>query len=113
MDRIRSDLEESTRNDGNPGDRRGLPREPSSDHRKHQRQHLVARNRDLVEKKKKGKAEIAHLSGTVSIEETEKVVPDAGGEQVAPRQEIPNVGKVSYFKDTEGNIFGALEPAAQ
>jgi predicted enzyme related to lactoylglutathione lyase len=46
-----------------------------------------------------------------SIEETERAVPDAGGEQVVPRQEIPGVGKVSYFRDTEGNVFGALEPA--
>jgi uncharacterized protein len=45
-----------------------------------------------------------------SIEETERTVPDAGGEQVLPRQEIEGVGKVSYFKDTEGNVFGALEP---
>jgi hypothetical protein len=46
-----------------------------------------------------------------SIEDAEKSIPDAGGEQVAPRQEIPGVGRVSYFKDPEGNIFGALEPA--
>jgi len=46
-----------------------------------------------------------------SIEQAEKAIPEAGGEQVAPRQEIPNVGSFSYFKDTEGNIFGALEPA--
>ena len=45
-----------------------------------------------------------------SLEETERAVPDAGGEQVLPRQEIPDVGKLAYFKDTEGNIFGALEP---
>jgi predicted enzyme related to lactoylglutathione lyase len=45
-----------------------------------------------------------------SIDETERKVPDAGGEQVVARDEIPGVGKVSYFKDTEGNIFGALEP---
>ena len=48
-----------------------------------------------------------------SIEDTEKAVPDAGGEQVSPRQDIPGVGKVSYFRDTEGNIFGALEPAGE
>jgi predicted enzyme related to lactoylglutathione lyase len=46
-----------------------------------------------------------------SIEETVRAVPDAGGEQVVARQEIEGVGKVSYFKDTEGNIFGALEPS--
>jgi uncharacterized protein len=47
-----------------------------------------------------------------SLEETERTVPDAGGEQVLPRQEIPGVGLLAYFKDTEGNIFGALEPAS-
>jgi predicted enzyme related to lactoylglutathione lyase len=46
-----------------------------------------------------------------SIDEAEKAIPDAGGEQVVPRQEIPGVGKVSYFRDTEGNIFGTLEAA--
>jgi predicted enzyme related to lactoylglutathione lyase len=46
-----------------------------------------------------------------SLEETERRVPDAGGEQVLPPQEIPDVGKLAYFKDTEGNIFGALEPS--
>jgi predicted enzyme related to lactoylglutathione lyase len=52
---------------------------------------------------------------TVGVEDigaTEKAVPEAGGEQVVARQEFPGVGKVSYFKDTEGNVFGALEPAA-
>jgi uncharacterized protein len=46
-----------------------------------------------------------------SIEATERAVPDAGGEQVLERMDVPEVGQLSYFKDTEGNIFGALEPA--
>jgi predicted enzyme related to lactoylglutathione lyase len=45
-----------------------------------------------------------------SIEETERAVPEAGGEQVVERMEVPGVGQLSYFKDTEGNVFGALEP---
>ncbi len=48
-----------------------------------------------------------------SIEETERAVSEAGCEQVVPREEIPGVGKVSYFKDTEGSIFGALEPVEE
>jgi uncharacterized protein len=48
-----------------------------------------------------------------SIDETERRVPEAGGEQVVARDEIPGVGKVSYFKDTEGGIFGALEPVGE
>ena len=47
-----------------------------------------------------------------SIDAAEKSIPDAGGEQVLARQEIPGIGQLSYFKDTEGNIFGALEPEA-
>ena len=43
---------------------------------------------------------------------TEEKVKEAGGEQVVDRQEIPDVGQLSYFKDSEGNIFGALQPAS-
>jgi predicted enzyme related to lactoylglutathione lyase len=46
------------------------------------------------------------------IEATEAKVKEAGGEQVVDRQEIPEVGQLSYFKDTEGNIFGAMQPAS-
>jgi predicted enzyme related to lactoylglutathione lyase len=45
-----------------------------------------------------------------SIEETERAVPAAGGQQVLDRVDVPDVGQLSYFKDTEGNIFGALQP---
>jgi uncharacterized protein len=45
-----------------------------------------------------------------SIEETERAVPAAGGEQVVERIEVPEIGLLAYFKDTEGNVFGALQP---
>jgi predicted enzyme related to lactoylglutathione lyase len=45
-----------------------------------------------------------------SIEDIERAVPAAGGEQVLDRMEVPAVGQLAYFRDTEGNIFGALEP---
>ena len=45
-----------------------------------------------------------------SIEETERAVPAAGGAQVLERMEVPEVGQLAYFTDTEGNVFGALEP---
>jgi uncharacterized protein len=38
-------------------------------------------------------------------------VPEAGGEQVVDRQELEGVGSFAYFKDTEGNIFGAMQSA--
>jgi predicted enzyme related to lactoylglutathione lyase len=37
-------------------------------------------------------------------------IATAGGELVVEPHRIPGVGSVAYFKDTEGNIFGALEP---
>jgi predicted enzyme related to lactoylglutathione lyase len=32
------------------------------------------------------------------------------GQIVQPKAEIPGVGWLAYCKDTEGNIFGVLEP---
>jgi predicted enzyme related to lactoylglutathione lyase len=51
---------------------------------------------------------------TIAVEDLDAIearVPEAGGEQVVDRREIPGVGQLSYFKDTEGNILGALQPA--
>lgn len=45
------------------------------------------------------------------IDATEAAVRDAGGEQVVDRQTMENVGSFSYFKDPEGNVFGAMQPA--
>jgi uncharacterized protein len=61
-----------------------------------------------------GDAVIAYVC-TVDVDDiavTEQKVKEAGGEQVVDRQEIGEVGQLSYFKDTEGNIFGALQAAA-
>jgi predicted enzyme related to lactoylglutathione lyase len=41
----------------------------------------------------------------------EAAVPEAGGEQVVDRQELEGVGAFAYFKDTEGNLFGAIQTA--
>jgi predicted enzyme related to lactoylglutathione lyase len=46
------------------------------------------------------------------IQAIEKQIKEAGGEQVVDRQEVPEVGQLSYFRDTEGNVFGALQPAS-
>ena len=39
----------------------------------------------------------------------EENVVAAGGEQVLDRRAVPGVGWLSYFKDTEGNVLGALQ----
>ena len=59
-----------------------------------------------------GQAVIAWV-GTVDVvdlDETVERVEAAGGEQVVDRMAVPHVGHLAYFKDTEGNIFGALQP---
>ena len=61
-----------------------------------------------------GDAVIAYVC-TVQVDDiqaTEQKVKDSGGKQVVDRQEIPDVGQLSYFKDTEGNIFGAMQSAS-
>jgi len=60
-----------------------------------------------------GQAVIAYVC-TVQVDDladTERRVGEAGGEVALPRDEIPGVGHLAYFKDTEGNIFGALQPS--
>lgn len=44
-----------------------------------------------------------------NLGETEKTVLASGGSQVRDRAAIPGVGWVSYFTDTEGNLFNAME----
>ncbi|HEY2636320.1 MAG TPA: VOC family protein [Solirubrobacteraceae bacterium] len=60
-----------------------------------------------------GQAVLAYVC-TVQVDDlagTQRAVADAGGEEVLAPDEIPGVGLLAYFKDTEGNIFGALQPA--
>lgn len=35
----------------------------------------------------------------------------AGGSVALPKMEVPGVGWLAYCKDTEGNIFGMIQPA--
>ena len=69
----------------------------------------------LVERRESGTGDAVNAYVcTIQVEDiaaTEAKVADAGGEQVVDRQEIPDVGQLSYFKDTEGNVFGALQGA--
>jgi predicted enzyme related to lactoylglutathione lyase len=44
-----------------------------------------------------------------SIDETINKITENGGKIVVPKMEIPKVGVMVYFQDTEGNIFGAMQ----
>jgi uncharacterized protein len=39
-------------------------------------------------------------------------IKKAGGLQCTPKTEIPGIGHFCYCEDTEGNLFGILEPVA-
>jgi predicted enzyme related to lactoylglutathione lyase len=61
-----------------------------------------------------GKDAVVAFVCTVEVDDidaTEKAVTEAGGKQVVDRQSLEDVGSFSYFKDPEGNIFGAMQPA--
>lgn len=55
----------------------------------------------------------SHVINTIDVpsvdDYVEKIVA-SGGTIVMPKMEVPNVGYLAYFKDTEGNIFGIMGP---
>jgi uncharacterized protein len=48
--------------------------------------------------------------GVTSLDETQSAILANGGTVAVEKQEIPGVGLLAYFKDPDGNIFGALQP---
>ena len=48
--------------------------------------------------------------GIESIDRSIEQITKAGGTIVVPKMPIPGVGWLAYFKDTEGNIFGVMQP---
>lgn len=55
---------------------------------------------------------IAHMT-TVDVEDLDAYVARAlaaGGGEALPKMPVPGVGWLAYVKDTEGNIFGMMQP---
>jgi predicted enzyme related to lactoylglutathione lyase len=44
------------------------------------------------------------------IDEFVQKIEEAGGKVLMPKTEIPGIGYHAYCQDTEGNIFGLMEP---
>lgn len=59
-----------------------------------------------------GKALTAYVGviGVEDLDATIKAVEQHGGRVEVPKDVIPGVGLLAYFRDTEGNFFGALQP---
>ena len=53
--------------------------------------------------------------GVPSVDATVSAVTASGGVLAMPKMPVPGVGWLAYFKDTEGNIFGAMhnDPTAK
>ncbi len=48
-----------------------------------------------------------------SIDATAAAVVEAGGKVIMQKSIIVGVGALMFFADTEGNVFGAIQPDAQ
>ena len=48
--------------------------------------------------------------GVESVDETGAKIEAAGGTVVVPKMAIPHVGWLIYCRDTEGMVFGVLQP---
>jgi len=64
-----------------------------------------------------GEAVISYVC-TINVSDLDATVTKIeanGGTIAVPRMAVPSVGWLAYFKDTEGNIFGAMQsdPAAK
>jgi predicted enzyme related to lactoylglutathione lyase len=46
----------------------------------------------------------------VSVDDTIATVTANGGTIALPKMSVPGIGWLAYAKDTEGNIFGVLQP---
>src|SRR5262249_2717902 len=59
-----------------------------------------------------GQAVIAYVCtvDVADLDQTLQAVTANGGSIALPRMPIPGVGWLAYAKDTEGNIFGVMQP---
>jgi predicted enzyme related to lactoylglutathione lyase len=62
-----------------------------------------------------GQAVIAYVCtvDVPSVDEVIEKVTQAGGQVAVPKMAVPGVGWLAYCKDTEGNLFGAMQSDPQ
>ncbi len=48
--------------------------------------------------------------GVESVDAAVTAVQGAGGKMIMPKTAIPTVGYFAYCEDTEGNLFGVMQP---
>lgn len=58
---------------------------------------------------------VAVTTNTIDVESVDKAIDavvKAGGKLAMPKAPIPGVGYFAYCEDTEGNVFGVMQPDA-
>ncbi len=53
---------------------------------------------------------VLNTIGVSSIDDSLKKVTKAGGKVMRPKTNIPGIGDFAYCQDTEGTIFGIIQP---
>jgi len=54
--------------------------------------------------------DISNTIGVENLEEYMERVEMHGGEVITDKMTIPGIGYMAYFKDTEGNTIGLIQP---
>jgi predicted enzyme related to lactoylglutathione lyase len=67
-------------------------------------------NGAIMEKKGATAKTIVNTIDVPNVDEFVKKITNAGGTQVTKKDTIPGVGDFCYCMDTEGNLFGILQP---
>ncbi|HEX8772261.1 MAG TPA: VOC family protein [Pyrinomonadaceae bacterium] len=63
--------------------------------------------------KREGQVNYVNTIDVPSVDEFVAKVTQHGGKEVVPKTTIPGVGDLVYCQDTEGNVFGILEPSSE
>ena len=58
-------------------------------------------------------ATVVNTINVKNIDESIKKIEKNGGKVAVPKMEIPMMGTLAYFVDTEGNMHGIMQPVPQ
>ncbi len=50
------------------------------------------------------------IIGVANLDESIAKIDAAGGKPQTDKMDVPGVGQLRYYKDTEGNLFGIIQP---
>lgn len=73
-------------------------------------------NGGMLRRRDEAPAEMAPVNayvctiGVANVDDVVGRIPSAGGQVAVPKMPVPGIGWLAYGKDTEGNIFGILQP---